>query len=250
MMLALLHLVVISQLAHAAPTRLKPSASRAPAAQPRAAGDPAEALQARIDAAIAASAPLVTVAAGTYNFGNRTLLVQDASNLEIRAAGGPVELVFWQHLGGVMFRRCQNVTLHGANASGTGGFHVDRSPPPFAQMTVAKVLPKNAVEFALDGDAQDPLLLTCDDDPSSPPAGGTDCTHTYWWSKGSRAPDGRPGSRGLPTGGGGIVSPQMLRRVGPKRYAATLKSPARVGDQVVMTIWRGFTYVISNSSRV
>ena len=51
--------------------------------------------QTKIDAAVAAKAPLVTVAAGTYNFGNRTLLVQGAANLEIRAMGA-VELVFWQ----------------------------------------------------------------------------------------------------------------------------------------------------------
>ena len=53
-----------------------------------AAPDPAAALQEKINAAISAKAALVTVDAGTYNFGNRTLLVQDASNLEIRAAGG------------------------------------------------------------------------------------------------------------------------------------------------------------------
>lgn len=212
-------------------------------------GDPAAALQAKIDAAIVAKSSLVLVAAGRYDFGNRTFLVEDAANLEIRA-GGHVELIFWQHLGGVMFRRCVNVTFNGANASGASGFHVDRSPPPFAQMTVTKVLAKNAVEFTLDGDAQDPLLLTCDDDPSIPPSGGQDCTHTYWWVAGSRAPDGRLGSRGLPGGNGGAVTPQMLKRLGPKRYSATLRQAVNVGDQVVMTIWRGFTYVVSNSSRV
>ena len=44
----------------------------------------------------------------------------------------------------------------------------------------------------------------------------------------------------------------MLTKLGPKRYSGSLKSThgIGVGDQTVMTIWRGFTYVISNSSRV
>ena len=44
----------------------------------------------------------------------------------------------------------------------------------------------------------------------------------------------------------------MLERIARKRYSATLQHdvPVHAGDQVVMTIWRGFTYVVSNSSRV
>jgi len=51
------------------------------------AADPAALLQRAVAAAIAANAPLVTVAAGTYNFGNRTFLIAGARDLEIRAAG-------------------------------------------------------------------------------------------------------------------------------------------------------------------
>jgi len=150
----------------------------------------------------------------------------------------------------VLFRRCANVTLNGANASGMGGFHVDRSPPPLSQLTVAKVSGKD-VELTLDGDSQDPHLLGCDDDPSVPPKGGQHCTGSMWWAKGSRAPDGRPGSHGLPgSADGGSVNPSMLKKVGPKRYSTTLKNAVHVGDQVVISIWRGFTYVVANSSRV
>ena len=49
-------------------------------------GDRAGELQQRINAAIASQAPSLSIAAGDYHFGNRTLLVQDASNLRLVAA--------------------------------------------------------------------------------------------------------------------------------------------------------------------
>ena len=48
--------------------------------------DPAADLQQKINAAIASGAATLNVAAGDYFFGNRTLLIQDATNFELRAA--------------------------------------------------------------------------------------------------------------------------------------------------------------------
>ena len=100
--------------------------------------DPAGDLQARITAAIARSAPSLAVPAGIYSFGNRTLLIENATDFALLAAG-PVQFIFWQHRGGVVIRGCANVTVSGQNGTGTGGIVVDRSPPPYAQILVTKV---------------------------------------------------------------------------------------------------------------
>jgi hypothetical protein len=131
--------------------------------------DLAAQLQANISAAIAKQSPQqLAVAAGRYLFGNRTLLIENATDFALVAAGdGPVELIFANHRGGVVIRSCINVTISGRNASGTGGIHVDRSPPPFAQGTVTKSRAgASAVEFTLDGDSADPRSLSGGVDPT------------------------------------------------------------------------------------
>ena len=81
-----------------------------------------------------------------------------------------------------------------------GGFRVDRSPPPLTQLTVARVVAdKGIVEFTLDGDAADPTTLSPGDDPSVPPHGGKSPLITFWWEKGSMAPDRRPVTHPQPT---------------------------------------------------
>ena len=81
-------------------TRL--STHSASAISPAAASDPAGGLQAEIDSAIAHGAPSLPVPAGIYNFGNRTLLIENATDFTLLALG-PVQLIFWQHRGGVPF---------------------------------------------------------------------------------------------------------------------------------------------------
>jgi len=118
--------------------------------------DPAADLQQKINAAIASGAATLNVAAGDYFFGNRTLLIQDATNFELRAAG-PVTVWFTNTDGGVLLRRCTNVSIVGHAPSQP--LRVDRSPPPWSQGTVTKVGPKNTFEFTLDGDSADPRAI-------------------------------------------------------------------------------------------
>lgn len=209
--------------------------------------DPAADLQQKINQAVGSGVAQLSIAAGDYFFGNRTLLIQGARNFALRAAG-PVNIWFSNADGGFLIRDSHNVTIDGMNTTGTGGLHIDRSPPPFVQGTVTKVAGKT-LEFTLDGDSDDPRsssMTKLDRDPSKPPAGGMDGTHCYAWKKGA-------GAGGGSTVGSGRYcadSPSGLTAVGPGRFSAAAPSGTEVGDQFVSIVWRGFTYTIANSSDV
>ena len=220
---------------------------------PGARGDPAAALQARIDAAIVSGTNLVSVPAGEYYFGNRTLLVQDARDLAIMAEG-PVTFWFTNTDGGVMLRRCVNVTLSGA--SKLEPLRIDRSPPPFAQGTVTALLPSakggGRMVFTLDADSPDPRAIRPARTTNGPKPNAGVCRT---WTKGSRPADGRNNSRGLPVAGlpkgdlGACFDLHTIEQIGPRNFTAPNKG-ASIGDQFVFYVWKGFTYVIANSSRV
>ena len=240
-------------LATAAPAALTPAGVDWVAAQRQwAAGDdPAGELQRAIDAAVARGAPSLTVRAGHYLFGNRTLLIANARDFTLRAAGdGPVEWTFFGAQGGVVIHSCSNVTISGTNSSGAGGIHVDRSPPPFAQGTVTKAASGHApAEFSLDGDSADPRTLSGDSDPTDHWPNGTNSVMTTGWRKGSV---GAPDTRGLPTPFGHLDT-QAIVPIGPRKFRCGSPSDlatARVGDQFVSFIWKGYNYNVANSSRV
>ncbi len=211
-------------------------------------GDPAGELQAQIDQAIRDGAPALTVAPGDYRFGNRTLLIQDATNFAL-VASGAVTFWFSGSDGGFMIRHCSNVTIRGASPSTP--LRVDRSPPPFSQGTITQVgLPKGRMAFTLDGDSPDPRTLQ----PEGRRFAYTEVCKT--WRNGSQAPDGRPDSRGLPDRDpvpkGNLracFDPTQITQVGPGKYEA-INRGARVGDQFVMFVWKGFMYTVANSSAV
>lgn len=210
--------------------------------------DPAGELQAQITQAIRDGVPALTVAPGDYRFGNRTLLIQDAANFAL-VASGAVTFWFSGSDGGFLIRRCTNVTVRGASPSTP--LRVDRSPPPFAQGTITQVgLPKGRMMFTLDGDSPDPRTLQ----PEGRRFAYTEVCKT--WRNGSRAPDGRPDSRGLPDRDvvpkGNLracFDPTQITQVGPGKYEAVNRG-AGVGDQFVMFVWKGFMYTVANSSAV
>eukprot|EP01047_Picozoa_sp_COSAG01_P074502 COSAG01_NODE_12470_length_1733_cov_1.798042_2_plen_412_part_00 len=206
--------------------------------------DPAAALQQQINDAISSRAPSLSIAAGGHHFGNRTLLIQDAANLELRAAG-PVTVWFTNTDGGVLLRRCTNVSIVGFSSEQP--FRVDRSPPPWSQGTVTKAGAKT-FEFTLDGDSADPRTIK----PERMNEGmiGPECAS---WTKGSQASDHaeRPWSRGLPNGNA-CPSTSTLKELGPRQFSAAVRKgrgPA-VGDQFVLYAWKGMSYVVANSSSV
>ena len=212
--------------------------------------DPAAELQRRINTAIAHGSPTVMVAPGNYFFGNRTLLIENATDFVLAAAGGEVEFVFANSEGGVIIHSCSNVTITGRNSTGRAGIHVDRSPPPFAQGTVTKKSDGHQpAEFTLDGDSADPRTLSGALDPTDHWPNGSSGVMTHGWRKGSR---GAPDTRGLPTSVGSLntravveISPRKFRCGSPGDLSA-----ANVGDQFVSSIWKGFTYNVVNSTRV
>ena len=213
--------------------------------------DPARDLQTKIDAAIASRSPQLTVPAGNYFFGNRTLLIENATDFALLADGlGPVEFVFANAEGGVIIHSCNNVTISGRNATGRAGIHVDRSPPPFAQGTVTKVSDGTSpAEFTLDGDSADPRSLSGDVDPTDYWPNGSSSVMTTGWKKGSR---GAPDTRGMPTGSGPF-NHNAIVEIAPRKFRCSSKgelSALKVGDQFVSTIWKGFMYNVANSSRV
>ena len=120
--------------------------------------------------------------------GNRTLLIENATDFALVAAGdGPVEFIFSNHRGGLLVRSCNNVTLAGRNQTGQAGIHVDRSPPPLAQGTVTKAAAGgNPAEFTLDGDSADPRALSGALDPTDHWPNGSSGVMTHGWRKGSR----------------------------------------------------------------
>lgn len=218
--------------------------------------DPAGELQLKINAAVASKAQKLKIPGGDYYFGNKTLLVQDATNLRLEA-DGPVTFWFTNSDGGFMVRRCSNVTISGMNSSGKAGLRIDRSPPPFVQGTVTKVT-DGMVEFTLDGDSADPrskAMTTLSRDPSRG-SGGMQGTECYTWEAGSHPADGRQDSHGIPKGGrfcpaiGPNTTNANFKEIGPNKFQHAFKGSAGVGDQFVSVVWKGFSYVIANSSAV
>lgn len=211
--------------------------------------DPAADLQRKIIAAIANGTPGVMIPSGNYFFGNRTLLIENATNFKITAAG-KVELVFANSEGGVIIRSCNNVVISGSNDTGRGGIHVDRSPPPFAQGTVTKKSDgKQPAEFTLDGDSADPRTLSGSLDPTDHWPNGSSGVMTHGWRKGSR---GTNDTRGLPISIGGLDT-QAVVEISPRKFRCGSPgdlSAANVGDQFVSSIWKGFMYNVVNSTRV
>ena len=232
-------------------TRL--STHSASAISPAAASDPAGGLQAEIDSAIARGAPSLPVPAGIYNFGNRTLLIENATDFTLLALG-PVQLIFWQHRGGVVIRSCVNVTISGRNATGAAGIVVDRSPPPYAQAIVTKAGGGDTpAEFELQGDSADPRTLSGDLDPTDHWPHGYSSVMQHAYRKGSTG--ALPGSRGQPTSGLGSFDPHNMVALGGggRRFRCGSSSElgaAKAGDQFLLTLWKGYTYNIENSTRV
>jgi hypothetical protein len=213
------------------------------------AGDPAAALQRQIDAAIAAKDDSLSIPAGDYRFGNRTLIIQDATDLVIQAAG-PVTIWFSNHHGGFVLRRCTNVSILGAGPGQP--LRLDRSPPPWSQGTVTSAGSGSFFEFTLDGDSADPRTMQ----PVGYNGGmiGPECTA---WTKGARASDhkDRPWSRGLPDSKAACFDNTKLTELGARHFRAPVLNSKRggapaVGDQFVMYAWKGMTYVVANSSAV
>ena len=212
--------------------------------------DPAGDLQRKIDAAIASGSPQLEVPAGDYLFGNRTLLIANATDFALVAAGdGPVEFVFANSEGGVIIHSCTNVTISGRNVTGRAGIHVDRSPPPFAQATVTKKSEGGqGAEFILDGDSADPRTLSGSLDPTDHWPNGSSGVMTHGWRKGSR---GAPDTRGLPISLGSLNTGEVVE-IAPRTFRARPGDldGANVGDQFVSSIWKGFMFNIANSSSV
>ena len=133
-------------------------------------------------------------------FTNTTLLIQGAKDFALEAAG-PVTLWFTNSDGGFKIRDSLNVTVRGFSASDP--IRVDRSPPPMSQGTLtAKV--GDEFHFQLDGDSPDPRHLKPSRNPSSGTSvndpGAPDVGMCQSWKAGSRSSDGRPNSRGMPSG--------------------------------------------------
>ena len=225
------------------------AASTSPASTAVATADPAAELQAKIDGAIAAGAPSLAVEAGDYHFGNRTLLIENATDFALLAAG-PVQFIFWQHRGGVVVRSCTNVTISGQNATGMAGIVVDRSPPPYAQGLITGEH-GGFVEFELEGDSADPWTLSGDLDPTDHWPNGSSGVMTTGWRKGSVG--ALPDSRGQPTGIGRGFDPRKMVPVagGSRRFRVGTKGElggARVGDQFIMTVRPPYTAPASASA--
>jgi hypothetical protein len=213
--------------------------------------DPAGALQRRMDLAVRAKEPQLLVPAGDYRFGNRTLLLQDATDFAL-VASGPVTFWFTGSDGGFLIRRCNNVTVRGASRAEP--LRVDRSPPPFSQGTITQVGMVQGdggvvMQFTLDGDSADPRTFV--------PSGRFEYAEVCkTWRNGSRAADGRKDSRGLPdrdaVAKGNLracFDPRQVKETGPRQFTAPDRGAA-VGDQFVMFFWRGFMYTVANSSAV
>ena len=205
--------------------------------------DPAADLQEKIDLAISSGAAQLSVAPGDYFFGNRTLLIQDAKDFVLRATGN-VTVWFTNTDGGVLLRRCSNVSILGFGPGQP--LRVDRSPPPWSQGTVTKAGPKS-FEFTLDGDSADPRAIQ----PERMNQGmiGPECAS---WTKGSRSSDHeqRPWSRGLPNGH--ACPSGAVKQLGPRYFSAEVgkRGTPAVGDQFVKYAWKGMSYVVANSSAV
>jgi hypothetical protein len=89
----------------------------------------AAALQAAIDAAIAAGAPRVDIAPGVYAFGASPLRIAGASHLSVGGRGGPSGVSFVFAPGaGVTLSNASDVELHDVNS--------DYSPLPYVRATV------------------------------------------------------------------------------------------------------------------
>ncbi len=206
--------------------------------------DPAEDLQRRIDAAIRSGVKDLSVAAGDYFFGNRTLRIQGAQNFTLRAASANVTFWFTNSDGGVLIKDCYNLSVRGFGPGKP--LRVDRSPPPWSQGTVTKTGPK-VFEFTLDGDSADPRSIL----PERMNQGmiGPECAS---WTKGSQASDHaeRPWSRGLPNGH--ACPSGALKQLGARHFSAQVGKggPPAVGDQFVKYAWKGMSYVVANSTVV
>lgn len=212
--------------------------------------DRAGKLQVAIDAAITRGGAAQIAVSGEYFFGNRTLLIQGATDLAVLATA-PTTFWFAGHQGGVRVRDSFNVTISGRNLTGAGGIRIDRAPKPYTQATITARGGKDRVSFSVDGDSADPRTLTPASDPDAPSLDGPLCTG---WKKGSRSADGRPGSRGS-TSYLGCLKPADAIQVGGSASRdfycdKGCLSDAEVGDQFLLFVWKGFTYNIENSTSV
>ena len=205
--------------------------------------DPAGLLQRQINAAIAKGRPELIVPGGRYLFGNRTLLIENATNFALLAAGddGAVEFIFANSEGGVIIHSSTNVTISGRNSTGRAGIHVDRSPPPFAQGTITKKSDghEHPAEFTLDGDSADPRALSGAPDPTDHWPNGSSGVMTHGWRKGST---GAPDTRGLPESIGSLDTSAVVE-IAPRKFRCGSSgdlASANVGDQFVSSIWKGF----------
>ena len=91
--------------------------------------DPAGALQATVDKAIANGVPELVIPPGNYDFGNRTFLIRGAKDMVLTTTGATAW--FWGANGGIVLKECSNVVFK--------GFSLDRNPAPFFQAKVEEV---------------------------------------------------------------------------------------------------------------
>jgi hypothetical protein len=148
--------------------------------------DRAADLQQSINSAITRGDTLLVLQGGDCNFHNRTLLIQNATNFELRAES-PVTFWFAGHRGGMVVQGCKNVTINGGRSDGlSAGLTIGRRPLPAMQATVTKAT-RSFVEFDLDedSDSADPRDLVPGPDPSQPPSGVSIAPVTYSWKAGS-----------------------------------------------------------------
>lgn len=202
--------------------------------------DPAANLQTAIDAAIRAGKTEVVVTPGNYYFGNRTFDITDGVNLTVTSAAATVvtTLWFWGANGGVVLRRCKNVTFR--------GFSIDRSPPPFVQAKVIEASNSSSVLFEVPADNLHDLSPWY-----STGRAGEYYPLSFHYGTELADDDGLPlllsGDRncGLDLADAEWVGPNQFR------YNAKAKGGGcdwAVGEHALNIVWQGFTFVVANST--
>ena len=199
--------------------------------------DPAGALQATVDKAIADGVPELVIPPGNYDFGNRTFLIRGAKDMVLTTTGATAW--FWGANGGIVLKECSNVVFK--------GFSLDRNPAPFFQAKVEEVDGKSCrfgVEAGYDIDVLHGWFTTG--------GGGMEYPMSRHYS-GSHL----SATDGLPL----LAATQGTLDMDPKDLSASLKwlsenqfevgcQDYNVGDYMLWYMWQGYNYVVANSSNV
>ena len=190
---------------------------------------PSVALQAALNATIAARGPLFTIRQGTYRFGRADLIVNEARDLAI-AGSGAVTLLFTCNFG-VVLRSTVNVTLRNVT--------VDYDEPCFSQGPVTAV-----------GESGGSFTYTVDDgfplpDAALNPRFGAQITHIIIWHAANKSQACHPGFAGPSCQSNMHGAPKHL---GGRSYSVVGASP-QIGQIVTLGPRQGHTLVLSNASR-